>query len=300
MSDEHAWVREQLSALGRPSIPADVADRMTTAIATESAATAAAADSGPASGTGTALPTVPAQASAANRRSAPRRRNRTLVALTGVAASFILFAAVGPMGTTTEDPADGVGIAAAPEDAPAMDGDTTAESPTQGVPGSPGGAAAADLDRVSRVMTATDTPYSRNTMAAQVGNVAAGPAAAAPERGSTTGSAPDTRAPGADGASSGSETADAASGDVATADPDSVWATIDSLPAASLAGAGACVTGLPEGVTDLVFVDRARFEGQPALVSARYTAQGELEVIVQAATCTADDPAVLYRTTIVP
>ena len=55
-----------------------------------------------------------------------------------------------------------------------------------------------------------------------------------------------------------------------------------------------------EGGGELVFVDLAQFEGQPALVVARSLGDGALEIFVQDVTCTADDPAIRFRTTVVP
>ncbi len=74
----------------------------------------------------------------------------------------------------------------------------------------------------------------------------------------------------------------------------------DRWPAATLAGVRDCVAALPPSEHPVTFVDQAEFEGEPALVVARAMPDGALEVFVQAITCTAADPAIAYRTTVVP
>jgi hypothetical protein len=265
MSQEHDWVRDHLSALPRPSLPDDVAQRLDRAIAAEaaSAPTDAAApvpaEQGPTSTGGAATPAVPQQAS---RRAGTR--NRTLLALSGVAAALVLLAVVDPFGGPAGIPEEPVGIAAAPEstaDGAAEQADDTAISAE--APRSSGGAEDTELDRISGVMTATETPYSRNELAVQAEQVAAGTATAAPS------AAPR-------------------------------WADGVDWPAATLDGVRDCVAALPASAEPVVFVDRAEFEGEPALVVARDAVGGALEVFVQDVTCTADDPAIQYRTTVDP
>ncbi len=69
-----------------------------------------------------------------------------------------------------------------------------------------------------------------------------------------------------------------------------------SFSEGELSAAEACVAALPiRG--ELVFVDRARFEGEPALIVARRSGS-VLEVLVLGAACTAADPAIAYRATV--
>lgn len=69
-----------------------------------------------------------------------------------------------------------------------------------------------------------------------------------------------------------------------------------SFSEGELSAAEACVAALPIS-GELVFVDRARFEGEPALIVARRSGSG-LEVLVLGAACTAADPAIAYRATV--
>jgi hypothetical protein len=268
MDQQHDWVRNHLSHLPRPTLPEDVARRLDEAIAAEAGAAApSSADAGTAAAAGSAAaPIVPQQASRAARRSGTR--NRTLLTLGGVAAALVLLAVVDPFAGPAGVPEEPAGIAAAPEqsDAPAEAAGESAppkSAPPSQAPGSPGGAEGADLDRISGVMTATDTPYSRNQLALQAGEVAAGTA----PRGLSDAPA---------------------------------WAAQGSWPAATLNGVRDCLAALPGSADPVVFVDRAQFEGEPALVVARDLLGGALEVFVQDVTCTAEDPAIQYRTTVVP
>jgi hypothetical protein len=262
MDQEHDWVRNHLSHLPRPTLPEDVERRLDEAIAAEAGVPAqATADAGSAAASSAAAPVVPQQASRAARRSGTR--NRTLLALSGVAAALVLLAVVDPFAGPGGDLEEPVEIAAAPEETDALADPASESVPSAQPPGSPGGAEGADLERISGVMTATDTPYSRNQLAAQAGQVAAGTAPTAP-----------SDAPG--------------------------WADEGSWPAATLNGVRDCLAALPGSAEPVVFVDRALFEGEPALVVARDLLGEALEVFVQDVTCTADDPAIQYRTTVVP
>lgn len=263
MDQQHDWVRNHLSHLPRPALPEDVARRLDGAIAAEAGAAALGpADAGSAAATGSAgAPIVPQQASRAARRSGAR--NRTMLALSGVAAALVLLAVIDPFAGPAGVPEEPVEIAAAPEQTEGQADATGESAPLAQSPGSPGGAEGADLDRISGVMTATDTPYSRNELAAQAGEMADGTASREP------GDAPG-------------------------------WAAEGSWPAATLNGVRDCLAALPGSADPVVFVDRALFEGEPALVVARDLLDGALEVFVQDVTCTADDPAIQYRTTVVP
>ena len=76
------------------------------------------------------------------------------------------------------------------------------------------------------------------------------------------------------------------------------WAAATTMPAASTRGAAACVIAVSRPVRgQLVFVDRAAYEGQPALVVARRSGT-VLEVHVLRASCTVADPAVVQRASV--
>jgi hypothetical protein len=270
MSQDHDWVREQLSALPRPTLPEEVAQRLDQAIAAEPRASVDGAAAAAA-----AAPVVPQQASRASRSA--RGRNRALLALSGAAAAVVVFTAIDPFGGATDMSDDAVGVAAAPraedplqagaaESGAADSGATAAPDdspdPTE-APAATDGAPEAELDRISRVMTATDTPYSRDELADQADLFADGPPSPAPD------AAPR-------------------------------WAAGDQWPAATLSGVRDCVSALPASANPVTFVDQAEFEGAPALVVARQMPDGALEVFVQDITCNAADPAIAYRTTVVP
>lgn len=84
----------------------------------------------------------------------------------------------------------------------------------------------------------------------------------------------------------------------AEAAPPRGWSTADA-DAARPAAAAACVSALPAGEAgaDLALVDLADFEGAPAIVVARRSAQG-LEVFVLNPRCESGDPAIEYRATV--
>lgn len=291
MSQDDDWVRELLADLDRPAMPEEVARGLDATIAAAAAPHAVPGDAVPVGGPAPAGPTVPAQAGRTTRRHASATR-RGLLTLGGVAAAVGLFAMVGPL-SQPQDSQDSAGIAAAPrtedaatgapapqtgtaEESAAPNGtsqDGTAENgspddagalggsaPTGPGPGFQEGSPAADLDRISRAMTASQTPYTRAQLPAQAGQVARTRPAEAP----------------------------------ATADDAADW------PAATLDDVSACLAALPDGAGDLVFVDLAQFEGRPALVVARSIGDGALEIFVQDVACTATDPAIRFRTTVVP
>lgn len=79
---------------------------------------------------------------------------------------------------------------------------------------------------------------------------------------------------------------------------DAGWAAAADEPAATTPGAAACVAALPPQGDELLFVDRAQFEGQPVLVVVRQVEQRKLEVFVLGAGCTATDVNVLLRATV--
>jgi hypothetical protein len=77
------------------------------------------------------------------------------------------------------------------------------------------------------------------------------------------------------------------------------WASVATLPAANTKGAAACVVAIESPAAGaLVFVDRAAYEGQPALIVARRSGI-MLDVHVLRASCTVADPAVVGHASVV-
>lgn len=58
-----------------------------------------------------------------------------------------------------------------------------------------------------------------------------------------------------------------------------------------------CAAAIPDPQGSLVFIDRAVFEGEPALIVA-FSTGDRLDIVVQDASCTRIDPAVQYRVTV--
>lgn len=276
MSQEHDRVREELSALPRPTMPTHVAERLDLAIA---AAVASATTEDPAAATAptpTGSPVQPhssAQPDSSVRPLVPKQATggrrtgrRALLAFGGVAAAMLLFTAVDPATTTPDQP---IGIAAAPEQtdlsAGTADADRTVIEDLAAIP-LPSTEASGPVEAaLAEVLTASTTSYSRADLTGQATAAVSDP-----------GPLKRTEAP---------------------------WShstfAADS-PAATMAGVRACVSALPSPQARLMLVDQAQFEGAPALVVVRDQPGNALEIIVQAPTCTAEDPAIQYRTTVIP
>ncbi len=213
-----------------------------------------------------ATPRIPLQAS-------PPRRRRVLYTMAGAAAAIALFAMVDPLATSTVDPEDAAlapptaldSVGDAPEPAPSQSsGQADTDRPVVG-DAQQSAPDTGQLERISRVAVTSDTEYTRTGLASQAGRLADG-------------------------------TAESATTDPAEQQP---WAPAGSWPAATLVGAWACVAALSESAADVVALDRARFEGEPALVVALDLGGGVMEIVVQDVRCTADDPAIRYRATVV-
>ena len=186
----------------------------------------------------------------------------------GAAAAVVLIAVINPFSGTVSPPGDQGAALAPPTGQQEQSATGTEAPPSSSAPDpAPTGASDSGGEPFAGMVLASDTAYAGTTMASQAAALAASSSAEpAPQSGS------------ADGLPAS-------------------WSGGGTWSAATLEGVASCIAGLPGGPQNVVLVDRATFEGQPALVVLRRIGD-RLEVFAQDASCTATDPAIELRATV--